>query len=143
DVHYCCSNGWECIRAGLSGWTYSRAFNVIEFNLFLRTPNDPEIVSLKSSDNYLRHNTVRASGGQFSLRHGNRTMVYGNYILGMGVARSQGIRVCGGDHRLFNNYIENVLSPGIMLEGGDGTETTGMLTDHKQVFRTEVVFNTI
>jgi poly(beta-D-mannuronate) lyase len=91
----------------------------------------------------LRYNTMRASVAQFSLRHGYRTLVYGNYVLGDGVAKTQGIRVCGGDHRLFNNHIEGVDSPGITLEGGDGTEATGMLTDHKQVFRTEVVFNTV
>jgi Chondroitinase B len=143
DIHYSGGNGWEVIRGGLSGWTYSSAFNVIEFNLFARTPDDPEVVSLKSSDNYLRYNTMRASAGQFSLRHGYRTLVYGNYILGDGVMGSQGIRVCGGDHRLFDNYVENVGSPGIMLEGGDGVEGSGMLTDHKQVFRTQVLFNTI
>src|SRR5213075_762820 len=52
-------------------------------------------------------------------------------------------RVCGGDHRVFNNYVEGVTGSAISLEGGDGTETTGMLTDHKQVFRTQVMFNTI
>jgi hypothetical protein len=143
DVHFSGANGWESIRAGLSGWTYSSAHNLIEFNLFLRDNNDPEAVSLKSSDNVLRYNTMRASVAQFSLRHGYRTLVYGNHVLGDGVAKTQGIRVCGGDHRLFNNYVQGVDSPGIMLEGGDGTETMGMLTDHKQVFRTEVVFNTI
>jgi hypothetical protein len=143
DVHFSGGNGWESIRAGLSGWTYSSAHNVIEFNLFLRDNNDPEAVSLKSSDNVLRYNTMRASVAQFSLRHGYRTLVYGNHVLGDGVAKTQGIRVCGGDHRLFNNYVAGVDSAAINLEGGDGTETTGMLTDHKQVFRTEVVFNTI
>ena len=143
DVNYTSGNGWECIRAGLSQWSFSSAFSVIEHNLFLRTPNDPEAISLKSSDNILRHNTMRASASQFSLRHGNRTMVYGNYILGDGVARAQGIRVCGGDHKIFNNYIEGVRSAGIVLEGGESTDTTGELRDHKQVYRATVVFNTI
>jgi hypothetical protein len=142
-VHFSGGNGWESIRSGLSGWTFSKAYTVIEQNLFKADTNDPEVISLKSSNNTLRYNTMRASAGQFSLRHGNGTSVYGNFILGDGVGGSQGIRVCGGDHKLYNNYIEAVGTPGIMLEGGESDDKTGALTDHKQVYNTQVVFNTI
>jgi len=143
DVHFSGGNGWESIRSGLSGWTFSKAYTVIEQNLFKADTNDPEVISLKSSNNTLRYNTMRASAGQFSLRHGNGTSVYGNFILGDGVGGAQGIRVCGGDHKLYNNYIEAVGTPGIMLEGGESDDKTGALTDHKQVYNTQVVFNTI
>jgi hypothetical protein len=136
-------NGWETIRAGLSGWTFSTARTIIERNLFLHTTGDPETISVKSSDNTIRYNTMRASKGEFTLRHGNRTSVYGNYILGDGVAGSGGIRVLGGDHKLFNNYIQGVDGSGIFLEGGESDDTTGALSDHKQVYRAQVVFNTI
>jgi hypothetical protein len=136
-------NGWETIRAGLSGWTFSSAKTIIEKNLFLHTTGDPETISVKSSDNTIRYNTMRASQGEFTLRHGNRTSVYGNFILGDGVAGSGGIRVLGGDHKLYNNYIQGVDSAGIFLEGGESNDTTGALTDHKQVYRAQVVFNTI
>jgi hypothetical protein len=69
--------------------------------------------------------------------------VYGNYIFGDGVAKSGGIRVLGGDHKLFNNYIEGVSGAGISLESGSSDDKTGELRDHKQVYGTEVVFNTI
>jgi len=115
---------------------------VIEQNFFFKANNDPETISLKSSDNILRHNTLRATAGHFSLRHGNRTSVYGNYILGDGVSNSGGIRVCGTDHKVFNNYIQGT-SFGIFLEGGESNDMTGQLTDHKQVFRVTVAFNTI
>jgi hypothetical protein len=143
DVQYAGGNGWETIRAGLSGWTFSRANTVIEHNLFLRANDDPETISIKSSDNTIRFNTMRATAGQFTLRHGNRSSVYGNYIFGDGVASSGGIRVCGGGHKIFNNYIEGVSGAGISLESGESDDKTGQLRDHKQVYGVQVVFNTI
>ena len=104
DVTYGGGNGWELIRAGLSGWTFSKAFTVIERNLFYRGDSDPETISVKSSDNIIRYNTMRATAGQFTLRHGNRTQVYGNYILGDGRG-STGMRVYGGGHKIYNNYM--------------------------------------
>jgi hypothetical protein len=143
DVHYNGGNGWESIRAGLSGWTFSSSHTVIEFNLFENDANDPEIISVKSSDNTVRHNTVRTSAGQISQRHGNRNQYYGNYILGGGVAGSAGIRAFGGLHKFFNNYVEGVTSFGILLEGGESTDTTGLLTDHKEGYDDTVAFNTV
>jgi hypothetical protein len=136
-------NGWETIRGGLSGWTFSSANTVIEYNLFKRCDGDPEIISMKSSDNVVRYNTMRGNKGEMVLRHGNRGQVYGNIILGDGVASAGGLRVCGGDHKIYNNYIAGVSGSGIFLEGGESDDTTGELTDHKQVYRTQVVFNTV
>jgi hypothetical protein len=143
DVHFSGANGWESIRAGLSGWTFSSSHTVIEQNLFMRDNNDPEIISVKSSDNTVRHNTVRASNGHISQRHGNRNQYYGNYVLGDGVGGSAGIRVFGGNHLVFNNYVQGVSSFGILLEGGENDDTHGALTDHKEVYNATVVFNTI
>jgi hypothetical protein len=143
DVHYNGGNGWESIRAGLSGWTFSSSHTVIEFNLFVNDANDPEIMSIKSSDNTVRHNTVRTSAGHISQRHGNRNQYYGNYVLGGGVAGSAGIRAFGGDHKFYNNYIDGVTTFGILLEGGESTDTTGALTDHKEGYDDTVAFNTV
>jgi len=44
-----------------------------------------------------RNNTIRASDGTITLRHGQGSRVEGNYILGENKAGSGGIR--GGDHR--------------------------------------------
>jgi hypothetical protein len=38
--------------------------------------------------------------------------------------RGSGLRVHGGDHRIFNNYIEGMNGYGIFLEGGTCTDTT-------------------
>jgi hypothetical protein len=143
DVHYGGGNGWETIRSGADTYSFTSSFTVIEHNLFKNDANDPEVVSLKSSDNTLRYNTLRASTGQFVLRHGNRDVVHGNYILADGNSKAMGLRVNGGQHKIFNNYVEGVSGPGIFLEGGNSTDNTGVLQDHKQVYKTEVVFNTV
>jgi poly(beta-D-mannuronate) lyase len=48
DVNRTSGNGWETIRGGLSGWTFSSAHSVIEHNLFKAASGDPETTSIKS-----------------------------------------------------------------------------------------------
>jgi hypothetical protein len=140
DITYGGGNGWETIRAGLSHLAPSKAFTVIESNLFRNTAGDPETISIKSSDNEIRFNTFRDVPGELTLRHGNRNRVHGNYILGGG----NGIRVCGADHLIYNNYIAGVKSGrGIWLEGGDGDGTDVPGKQHYRVYRTQVVNNTV
>jgi hypothetical protein len=143
DVTYGGGNGWELIRAGLSGWTFSKAFTVIEQNLFVNADSDPETISVKSSDNTIRYNTMRSTAGQFTLRHGNRTSVYGNYILGDGQSGSSGLRVYGGDHKIYNNYIAGVNGVAINIDAGNSEDDGGALTDHKVSYNVQVMFNTI
>src|SRR6185436_6383547 len=117
---------------------------VLELNLFRETAGDPETISIKSSDNVLRWNTLRSNPGELVLRHGNRNQVYGNYILGEGNAKAGGIRVCGSDHRIFNNYVADVKKgAAIFLEGGDGDGTDVPGKQHYRVYRTQVVNNTV
>jgi poly(beta-D-mannuronate) lyase len=132
-------NGWETIRAGLSGWWLSSSKTVIEYNLFERCTGDPETISIKSSDNTIRFNTMRNNHGEMTLRHGNRQIVYGNWLLG----NDSGIRVCGGLHKIYSNYIGSVGGKGIFLEGGEHDDMSGAPTDHKQVYGVQVLFNTI
>ena len=140
DIAYGGGNGWETIRAGLSHLAPSQAFTVIEYNLFRNTAGDPETISIKSSDNEIRYNTFRDVPGEMTLRHGNRNHVYGNYILG----GNNGIRVCGSEHLIYNNYIAGVKSGrGIWLEGGDGDGIDVPGKQHYRVYRTQVVNNTV
>ena len=144
DISYGGGNGWETIRMGLSGLAPSKGWNVLELNLFRETAGDPETISIKSSDNVLRWNTLRSNPGELVLRHGNRNQVYGNYILGEGNAKAGGIRVCGADHRIFNNYVADVKKgAAIFLEGGDGDGTDVPGKQHYRVYRTQVVNNTV
>ena len=139
-------NGWESLRVGLSGLAASKGFNIIEYNLFKAATGDPETISVKSCDNTIRYNTFRASNGEITLRHGNRTMVYGNFMFSDGLASARGIRVCGSQHKIYNNYIEGITaSASINLEGGDSDGGPGDIpgTAHFRVYNAQVVNNTI
>src|SRR5688572_1489642 len=57
------ANGGEGIRIGLSGLALLSAHAVVEHNLFEHHDGDPEAISVKSSDNVVRSNTVRDSKG--------------------------------------------------------------------------------
>ncbi len=136
-------NGWETIRAGLSWLALSSAYTIIEYNLFKKCDGDPETISVKSSDVIVRYNTLRSTNGEITLRHGNRTLVYGNFILGEG-SPSGGIRVCGQDHKIFDNYLQDLTSDdGILLEGGDSDAMNQAGTAHYRVYRTMVAYNTL
>jgi hypothetical protein len=143
DVNYSSGNGWELIRAGLSGLSMSSGHATIEHNLFVHADSDPETISVKSSDNIIRYNTLRATAGQFTLRHGNRNQVYGNYIFGDDRAGSAGLRIYGGNHKIYDNYIENVAGLAINVDGGENDDEHGALTDHKVCYGVSVVYNTI
>jgi poly(beta-D-mannuronate) lyase len=108
-------NGGEPIRLGVSPRALSTAGAVVEFNLFERANGDPEAISVKSSGNVIRHNTIRDSLGGIVLRHGNANRVEGNYLL----SGQNGIRIYGDDHRIVNNYIEQVAGSGIVLGSGN------------------------
>jgi hypothetical protein len=144
DVTNTGGNGWESIRAGLSGLALSSGYSIIEYNLFERAEGDPETISMKSSDSIVRYNTFRATPGEITLRHGNRNLVYGNFMLGGGNSAARGIRVCGQDHKLWNNYIQDITaSPSILLEGGDSDAMNQAGTAHYRVYRAQVVHNTV
>jgi poly(beta-D-mannuronate) lyase len=108
-------NGGEPIRLGVSPRALSTAGAVVEFNLFERANGDPEAVSVKSSGNTVRHNTIRDSLGGIVLRHGNGTRVEGNYLL----SGENGIRIYGNDHLIVNNYLERINGSGVVLGSGN------------------------
>jgi hypothetical protein len=144
DITNTGGNGWEAIRAGLSHLALSSGYSTIEYNLFERAEGDPETISMKSSDSIVRYNTFRATVGEITLRHGNRNLVYGNFMLGGGSSQARGIRVCGQDHKIWNNYIQDIAaSPSILLEGGDSDAMNQAGTAHYRVYRASVVNNTV
>jgi len=116
DHTYSGSNGGEPIRLGVSSRALSTADATVEYNLFERANGDPEAISVKSSGNTIRYNTIRSSTGGIVLRHGNDNRVESNYLL----SGSNGIRIYGNDHLIVNNYVGGVASAGIVL--GSGTE---------------------
>ncbi|MDH7446523.1 chondroitinase-B domain-containing protein [Aquimarina sp. 2201CG14-23] len=151
------ANEQESIRVGWSQMSMSSGFTTIEHNLFEDCDGDPEIVSIKSSDNIIRHNTFKRSYGTLSLRHGNRNRVEGNYFFGDGKANGTfgtstihtgGIRIYGTDHVIVNNYMEGLKgtiwdAPIALTQGDaiDGSSTN--LTKHFRAERVTIAYNTL
>jgi poly(beta-D-mannuronate) lyase len=133
----------ETIVTGAFGTTgdYQDANTLIEYNLFVNCDGDPEIVSVKSSSNTIRYNTVLTSGGQFSLRAGNNSFVYGNFVKAGGKSGSGGVKVYEKNHTVFNNYIENTDQYPILIGAGDSY--TSSTFAHAQVFNAWIINNTV
>jgi poly(beta-D-mannuronate) lyase len=138
EVNNTGGNNWETLRIGRSWQGPTKGFNVIEYNLLVRTTGDPETISLKSSDNIVRYNTMSNVNGEITSRHGNRNQIYGNYILG----GSRGMRIYGGDHRIYNNYVA-ASSTGIWIESGSSAAMEEPGAEHYRVYRTWVFNNTV
>ncbi|HUQ57943.1 polysaccharide lyase 6 family protein [Lentzea sp.] len=130
-------NGGESIRLGYSHKQSKPAYAVIEHNLFEKANGDPEAISVKSSDNTVRFNTIRDSLGYIVLRHGNRTTVEGNVLFG------SGIRFHGNDHKVVNNYVQNTGDRAIVFGKGSETDSGPASTSHDRPDRVTVAFNTL
>ncbi|GAA1362615.1 polysaccharide lyase 6 family protein [Streptomyces beijiangensis] len=116
DHSFTGDNGGEPIRLGVSPRALANAEATVELNLFERTNGDPEAISIKSSGNFIRHNTIRDSKGGIVLRHGNGTQVDSNWILD----GQEGIRIYGNDHQIVNNYVSGLSGTALII--GSGTE---------------------
>ncbi len=81
------------------------SFTVIEENLLERCSGEDEIISLKSSDNVVRGNTLINCRGVICMRLGNRSVASGNIIIATedGPAFG-GIKLFGFEHRVHDNY---------------------------------------
>ncbi|MFI8371561.1 chondroitinase-B domain-containing protein [Streptomyces sp. NPDC085466] len=144
DHSYTGANGGEAIRLGVSHRALSTAGAVVEYNLFERCDGDPEAISVKSSGNTIRHNTLRDSKGGIVLRHGNATTVEGNHVLG----GANGVRLYGNDHVVVNNHISGTTSRGLVI--GSGTtrdhhagETTEQRRGNDACDRAVIAHNTL
>jgi hypothetical protein len=131
-------NGGESIRLGLSFRQLASAFAIVEYNLFERADGDSEAISVKSSDNIVRFNTLRNTRGSIVLRHGNRNLVEGNLMLGS----TAGLRFYDNDHVLINNVIQGGSGQIIAGSGTVADDTTGS-TAHARPDRVVVAFNTV
>ncbi len=164
DHNYFMNNGpravneQESIRIGWSEMSLSSGFTTVEFNLFEDCDGDPEIISVKSSDNAIKHNTFVGSYGTLSLRHGNRNHVEGNYFFGnnkeIGTSPNGatlytgGIRIYGTDHLIINNYMEGltgtVWDAPIALTQGDAIDgESSNLSKHFRAERVTIAYNTL
>lgn len=152
------TNEQESIRIGWSEMSQSSGYTTVEFNLFEDCDGDPEIVSVKSSDNIVRHNTFLKSYGTLSLRHGNRNRIEGNYFFGgdkaIGTSPDNatlytgGIRIYGKDHVIINNYMQGLngtkWDAPITLTLGDAIDgQSSALSKHFRAENVLIAFNTL
>lgn len=131
-------NGAEALQFGLSGFSLSSSNSILEYNLFEDCAGENELISVKASEVVLRYNTIRDCPAQFTLRHGNRCQVYGNYFF-----NTPGLRIFGDDHIVHSNYFQNC-SMALNVGNGDGEVADGAkLTSHDRPDRVLIAFNTL
>ncbi|WNI32581.1 polysaccharide lyase 6 family protein [Streptomyces sp. ITFR-6] len=144
DHSFTGANGGEPIRLGVSGRALSDANAVVEYNLFERCDGDPEAISVKSSQNTIRYNTIRDSRGGIVLRHGNRSVVEGNHLID-GI---DGVRIYGNDHRIVNNYLSGLSGRALVIGSGstrdhNSGETPDERTGNDACDRAVIVHNSL
>ena len=97
------SNGAETMRIGTSQQSYLSSRTIVEDNLFERCNGEVEVISVKSSDNTIRRNTLLECEGVVALRHGRRNVVEQNCFIGNNRRNTGGIRIVDADHRVVGN----------------------------------------
>ncbi|MES2418830.1 MAG: polysaccharide lyase 6 family protein [Bacteroidota bacterium] len=131
-------NGAEAFQFGLSGFSMSFSNSVVEYNLFEQCEGENELISVKVGGVILRYNTINDCRAQFTLRHGNKNLVYGNYF-----KNTPGLRIFGDDHQIFSNYFENC-DPAITIGNGGAEVADGApLVSHDRPDRILIAFNTL
>lgn len=133
------ANNSSAIQIGLSSRSMDSAFSVIEYNFFYKTRGENEgAICHKSSRNIIRYNTFGELTEEMSLRHGNKSEVYGNFFIG-----STGLRFSGDDHKIYSNFFKGC-SDAIDCTNGDGEVADGSaLTCHDRPDRVLIVYNTL
>lgn len=107
-------NGQECIRIGTSDYSMNRAECLVEGNTFYRCDSEIEVISNKSCYNKFINNLFLETQGALTLRHGNNSLVEGNFFIGNGREGTAGIRVIGDHQTVRNNYFENGMGKNYM-----------------------------
>lgn len=133
------TNGGESIRFGLSSRQHGQAFGVIEYNLFDHADGDSEAISVKSSNNIVRYNTIVNSRGTISLRHGWNNTVDSNILLG----GTTGIRFFGNYQTVVNNLVQDTAGNPLEVGGGEIRDDTSSTTAHEAADHALVAFNTL
>lgn len=112
-------NEYETVRVGAGSLAVNtNAFTVVEDNFFENCDGELETISVKSSDNIVRRNTLLNCRGSITLRQGKRNRVEGNTILNLvGKTELGGVRVCGADHEIIDNYVQGTRTGGHHLGG--------------------------
>ncbi len=137
-------NGQEILRVGDSNTSMTTAGVRVEGNFFERCNGEIEVISNKSCGNLYVNNLFYECKGMLTLRHGNNCTVEGNYFFGNGISSSGGVRIIGENHKVFNNYFQdlkgtNFRSAICMVRG----KANSALNEYFQVKNALVAFNTM
>ncbi len=142
----------EAIVLGISDTQDIVTHHVIEFNLFEDCDGENEIITVKTSENIIRHNTFVNNLGSVSVRFGSKTDIHGNFFFANADNKNAypndtgGIRVYGQDHRIYNNYFDGLTGDSyrvpINVDGGDTSDSTGG-DGHERPTNISVVNNTL
>ncbi|HMJ89669.1 MAG TPA: chondroitinase-B domain-containing protein, partial [Candidatus Acidoferrum sp.] len=139
------SNDGETIRIGTSDVSMNLSRTTVEDNYLEQCNGEAEIISNKSCENTYRRNTFFECEGSLTLRHGNRCVVEGNFFIGRSKTRTGGVRIIGEDHKVYNNYFQDLAgtstrAPLVFMKGIGGNPPP--LNGYYQVQRATVAFNT-
>ncbi len=139
-------NGGETIRVGDSDSSMQAARCVVEKNLFESCDGETECISNKSCENVYRANTFRNVKGTLTLRHGNSCHVEANIFLGNKISQTGGIRIIGEDHRVANNYLQDLEGDGFrsaiaILNGYPNSKPNGYFPVKRAVVEGNVIVN--
>lgn len=145
DVAPRIENGKEAIQLGLAEYTRAPSYSTVQYNIFEGCNGDPEIVSVKSSNNTIQYNTFLNNKGMLVLRHGNKSTVRGNVFLGNGEGSIGGVRIYGSDHVIQGNYFERMTSAesygAIVLPKGNESPNSGNVKGYLQAVNTTIENN--
>lgn len=136
-------NGQEIIRIGDSKTSMQYANCIVRNNFFEKCNGEIEIISNKSCGNVYSNNVFLESKGMLTLRHGNDCTVEGNFFIGNGVSSTGGVRIIGEDHKVYNNYFQDLRGTNYraalcVVRG----MLNSALDDYFQVKNAQVIFNT-
>jgi poly(beta-D-mannuronate) lyase len=95
----------ETIQLGNSYTSMSPSHTMVANNLFEECNGEVEVISSKTNFNVFKNNVFYKSEGSLVTRHGNYSMIDGNYFIGDGVNENYGgIRIINTGHWVVNNY---------------------------------------
>lgn len=123
---------------GVAG-DYQNTSTLVERNLFVNCDGDAEIISIKSSHNTIRTNTIRTSIGMISSRAGNNNTISANLMLQAAKTGTGGIKIYEKDQTVSGNYVDNPQDYGFVLGAGDNYTSSNF--GHAQVFNASVTGN--
>ncbi|MBQ0788665.1 MAG: DUF4957 domain-containing protein [Oceanihabitans sp.] len=99
----------ETIQLGNSYTSMSPSHTMVANNLFEECNGEVEVISSKTNFNEFRNNVFYKSEGSLVTRHGNYSIIDGNYFIGDGINENYGgIRIINTGHWVTNNYFYNL-----------------------------------